>query len=115
MELKGMWESQPRRVRGVRIRKSDTSAAFYEAIEAEARIVRMVFEIWTQQGLSIIAIARLLNERQIATRTRKGRWERSTVWGMLRNPAYRGTRMLWQDRVAAPPTRDAPSTPTKRP
>ena len=33
----------------------------------------------------------LLNERQIATRTGKGRWERSTVWGMLRNPAYRGT------------------------
>jgi site-specific DNA recombinase len=73
------------------VRKSDTSAAFYEVIEAEAKVVRMVFEIYTQQGLSINAIARLLNERQIATRTRKGRWERSTVWAMLRNPAYRGT------------------------
>jgi len=73
------------------VRKSDTSAAFYEVIETEARIVRTVFEIYTQQGLSINAIARLLNERQIATRTGKGRWERSTVWGMLRNPAYRGT------------------------
>jgi site-specific DNA recombinase len=73
------------------VRKSDTSAAFYEVIEAEAQVVRMVFEIYTQQGLSINAIARLLNERQIATRTGKGRWERSTVWGMLRNPAYRGT------------------------
>jgi len=72
------------------VKKSDTSAAFYEVIEAEAKIVRMVFEIYTQQGLSINAIARLLNERQIATRTGKGRWERSTVWGMLRNPAYRG-------------------------
>ncbi len=73
------------------VRKSDTSAAFYEVIEAEAKVVRMVFEIYTQQRLSIKAIARLLNERQIATRTGKGRWERSTVWGMLRNPAYRGT------------------------
>ena len=73
------------------VRKSDTSAAFYEVIEAEAKVVRMVFEIYTQQRLSINAIARLLNERQIATRTGKGRWERSTVWGMLRNPAYRGT------------------------
>jgi site-specific DNA recombinase len=72
------------------VRKSDTSAAFYEVIEAEAKVVRMVFEIYTQQGLSINAIARLLNERRIATRTGKGRWERSTVWGMLRNPAYRG-------------------------
>jgi site-specific DNA recombinase len=59
--------------------------------EAEAKVVRMVFEIYTQQGLSINAIARLLNERQVATRTGKGCWERSTVWGMLRNPAYRGT------------------------
>ena len=73
------------------VRKSDTSAAFYEVIEAETKVVRTVFEIYTQQGLSINAIARLLNARQIATRTGKGRWERSTVWGMLRNPAYRGT------------------------
>src|ERR1017187_3334016 len=73
------------------VRKSDTSAAFYEVIEAEAKVVRMVFEIYTQQGLSIGAMARLLNEREIATRTGKSRWERSTVWGMLRNPAYCGT------------------------
>ena len=73
------------------VRKSDTAAAFYEVVEAEAKVVRMVFEVYTQQGLSINAIARLLNERQVATRTGKGRWERSTVWGMLRNPAYRGT------------------------
>jgi site-specific DNA recombinase len=73
------------------VKKSDTSTAFYEVNETEARVVRMMFEVYTQQGLSINAIARLLNERRIATRTGKGRWERSTVWGMLRNPAYRGT------------------------
>ena len=73
------------------VKKSDRSAAYYEVIEAEAQVVRMVFEIYTQQGLSINAIARLLNERQIPTRTGNTRWERSTVWGMLRNPAYRGT------------------------
>jgi site-specific DNA recombinase len=72
------------------VKKSDTSAAFYEVMEVEAKVVRMVFEIYTQQGLSINSIARLLNEGRIATRTGKGRWERSTVWGMLRNPAYRG-------------------------
>src|SRR5579862_109456 len=72
------------------VRKSDTSEAFYEVIETEAKVVRMVYEIYTQQRLSINAIARLLNERHVATRTGKGRWERSTVWGMLRNPAYRG-------------------------
>jgi site-specific DNA recombinase len=32
----------------------------------------------------------MLNERRIPTRSDTTRWERSTVWGMLRNPAYRG-------------------------
>src|SRR5437899_10002348 len=72
------------------VKKSDTSAAYYEVIEAEAQVVRRVFEAYTQQGLSINAIAHGLNERKVPTRTAKTRWERSTVWGMLRNPAYEG-------------------------
>jgi site-specific DNA recombinase len=72
------------------VRKSDSSSAYYEVIESEAQVVRMAFEAYTQQGLSINAIARLLNERRIPTRTGTTRWERSTVWGLLRNPAYRG-------------------------
>ena len=72
------------------VRKTDHSAAYYEVIESEAAVVRMVFEAYTQQGLSINAIARMLNERQIRTRTATTRWERSTVWGVLRNPAYQG-------------------------
>ncbi len=72
------------------VKKSDTAAAYYEIIEPEAAVVRMVYDVYTQQGLSINAIARMLNERQIPTRTETTRWERSTVWGLLRNPAYRG-------------------------
>ena len=72
------------------IKKSDNAEAYYEVIEAEAEIVRMMFDVYTQQGLSINAIARMLNERQIPTRTATTRWERSTVWGILRNPAYQG-------------------------
>ncbi len=72
------------------VRKSNTSAAYYEVMESEAAVVRRVYEAYTQQGLSINVIARLLNEEHIPTRTGTTRWERSTVWGMLRNPAYRG-------------------------
>jgi hypothetical protein len=81
------------------VRKSDTSGAFYEVMEAEARVVRMVFEIYTQQRLSINAIARLLNERRIATRTGKGRWERSTVWACCTIP-----------RIGEPPAMAKPSS-----
>jgi site-specific DNA recombinase len=72
------------------VRKSESSTAYYEVIEAEAKVVRMVFEVHTQQRLSINALARMLNERQIPTRTATTRWGRSTVWGMPRNPAYCG-------------------------
>jgi site-specific DNA recombinase len=72
------------------VKKSDTSAAFYEVLESEAAVVRLVFERYTRDGLSINAIARMLNEQEVPTRSGTARWERSTVWGMLRNPAYRG-------------------------
>src|SRR5262247_2893806 len=38
------------------VRKSDTSAAYYEVIDSEAAVVRRVYEMYTQQGLSINAI-----------------------------------------------------------
>jgi site-specific DNA recombinase len=72
------------------MKKSDTMAAYYEVLESEAAVVRLVYERYTQQGLSINAIARMLNQAQIPTRNGTTRWERSTVWGMLRNPAYCG-------------------------
>jgi site-specific DNA recombinase len=72
------------------VKKTDTSAAYYQVIESEAGVVRMVFEMYTKERLNIRAIARSLNERGIPTRTGKTRWERSTVWGILRNPAYQG-------------------------
>jgi site-specific DNA recombinase len=73
------------------VRRSDDAAAYYEVIEAEADVVRMVYNNYVSQGLSIGAITRLLNEQGVPTRKQTSRWERSTVWAMLRNPAYKGT------------------------
>ena len=72
------------------VRKTETSAAYYEVLEAEATVVRQVFARYTEQGWSINAIARELNDTHIPTRSGTARWERSTVWGLLRNPAYAG-------------------------
>ncbi len=58
--------------------------------DAEAEVVRLVFHTYIEQAASINAITRMLNERQIPTRKGIARWERSTVWAMLRNPAYIG-------------------------
>ena len=69
------------------IRKSEDAPASYAMIEAEARVVQRVYELYTVRGLSIGAIARQLNEEGVPTRKRSARWERSVVWAMLRNSA----------------------------
>ena len=82
------------------IHKTDHSAAYYQIDEEQARVVRRVFELYSVEGLSIGAIARLLNEQAIPTCKQRGRWERSTVWGMLRNPAYKGQACFGKTMIA---------------
>jgi site-specific DNA recombinase len=73
------------------VRKADGERARYEVFEPEAVVVREVFRRYTEETSPIGAIARWLTDRGIPTRTGKPQWERSTIWGMLRNPAYQGT------------------------
>jgi site-specific DNA recombinase len=72
------------------VNKTDLCHAHYAVIESEAETVRDVFALYTQKLLSIGAIVRELNDRGVPTRLGKSPWERSTIWGMLRNPAYHG-------------------------
>jgi site-specific DNA recombinase len=82
------------------IRKTEHAPASYAIIDAEATVVRKVYEYYTVAGLSIGAITRLLNEQGVPTRKRISRWERSVVWAMLRNPAYKGTACFNKTKTA---------------
>jgi site-specific DNA recombinase len=73
------------------VKKTEAAQACYLLNETEAEVVRQVSAWYTQTQTSIAGIARQLNERGVGTRKGKCRWERSTIWGMLRNPAYQGT------------------------
>jgi len=73
------------------IKKSEASAAYYEIIEGEADVVRDVYRWYTEGAWSMGDIYRKLNALGITTRRGKSTWDRSTVWAMLRNPAYKGT------------------------
>src|SRR5438093_6130794 len=72
------------------LKKNEGADACYQVDETQAAMVGDVFDWYTQEGLSIGAIVRRLNERQVPTRFGKSQWRRSTVWAMLRNPAYIG-------------------------
>jgi len=82
------------------IRKTDETLASYRVIDAEARVVQRVYEMYTVDGLSMGEITRRLNAESIPTRKQSARWERSVVWAMLRNPAYRGAAAFGKTRIA---------------
>src|SRR5947209_7111463 len=73
--------------------------------------------MYTVEGLSIGEITRQLNREAIPTR-KASRWERSVVWALLRNPAYRGlacfgkTRASARTRVMRPQRRRSVTSPS---
>jgi site-specific DNA recombinase len=65
--------------------------ARYEAVPDEARVVRQVFDWVGRDRLTIGAVCRRLTQAGEVTRRGKTIWDRSVVWGMLKNPAYMGS------------------------
>ena len=72
------------------IRKTEDAAAYYQINEKEAVVVKELFRMYTEDFCGIGAVARKLTAEKIPTRKNTGRWERSVIWSMLRNPAYCG-------------------------
>jgi len=82
------------------VKKAEHRDAYWEIDELEAQVVRDVFGRYAEQGASIGETARWLTERGVPTRTGKAVWDRSTVWAMLRNPAYRGQGAFGKTKTA---------------
>ncbi len=76
------------------VRKSEHAPAAYQIVEHEETLVAEMFRRYADDGASIADLTRWLTESGTPTRTGKHRWDRSVVWGMLRNPAYAGTAIF---------------------
>jgi site-specific DNA recombinase len=72
--------------------------ARYEISAEEARVVRQMFEWVGHERVTIGDVCRRLSRAGEPTRTGKSIWDRSAVWGMLRNPAYMGTAAFGKTR-----------------
>jgi site-specific DNA recombinase len=81
------------------VKKTDITDGYWEIVDSEAEVVREIFRRYSEEDCSIAELARWLTEQQIPTRTGKATWDRSTVWGMLRNPAYRGQAAYGKTKV----------------
>ncbi len=72
------------------VRKNEHADARYDVVPHEAAIVAELFRRYVEDGAAIADLARWLTATGAPTRTGKHRWDRSVIWGMLRNPAYAG-------------------------
>ncbi len=72
-------------------KKEGDGQARYEIIPDEARVVRQIFHWVGHDRLSIGEVCRRLQQAGERTRTGRTIWDRSVVWGILKNPAYKGT------------------------
>ena len=81
------------------VRKSSDTGARYEIIGHEAVLVAEMFRRYADDGATIADLARWLASQGAVTRTGKHRWDRSVVWGMLRNPAYAGRAVFGKTQV----------------
>ena len=69
-----------------------------EMIPDEARVGRQVCEWVGRERLSLGEVCRRLTQAGAVTRGGKTVWDRSVVWGMLKNPAYQGTAAFGKTR-----------------
>jgi site-specific DNA recombinase len=73
-------------------------SARYDILEEDARVVRQIFTWIGQERLSIGEVCRRLPRAAERTRTGRTQWDRSGVWGIWKNPAYKGTAAFGKTR-----------------
>jgi site-specific DNA recombinase len=84
--------------RYIRAREGDGEAR-YEIVLEEARVIRQMFEWVGRDGLSIGEVCRRLKEQGVSSPKGKSYWDRTTVWGHLKNSAYRGTAIFGKTQI----------------
>lgn len=75
--------------------------ARYEIDEEPAAVVRQIFEGVGRERLSIGEVQRRLTAASTPSPTGKRWWDRSTIWGILQNPAYKGQAGFGKTRAGA--------------
>ena len=92
--------------------------AAYEIDEQRAAVVKQVFEWIGRDRISIGEATRRLRDQAVPTAKGAAQWNRSTVWKMLKNPAYQGSATFGKTRVGVrrpqvKPHRSQPLTPRR--
>jgi site-specific DNA recombinase len=74
------------------------SPAAYEVIDSEAAVVRQLFHWVGEEGCSLADVCRRLGQQGVSSPRGRPTWDRSTVWGILKNSAYQGQAIYGKTR-----------------
>lgn len=76
---------------GYRYIKKDEGGAFYEVIDEEAAIIKLIFSWVGYDRMSLNAATNKLTKMGFKTPSGKNsKWNRGTIYRLLKNPAYKG-------------------------
>ncbi|MGH2412391.1 MAG: recombinase family protein [Microcystaceae cyanobacterium] len=75
--------------------------AHFELVVEQAQVVRQIFDWVGRERITLGEVCRRLNAQGYLTQTGKAVWDRSTVWGMLKNPAYIGLAAFGKTQVCS--------------
>ena len=73
--------------------------ASYEIHDEQAAVVKQIFEWVGRDRISIGEVSRRLKVKAIPSATGKSWWDRTSIWAMLKNPAYQGSAAFGKTRV----------------
>src|SRR5262249_37705394 len=80
-------------------RQDSGGAATCQVVEGEAAVVRQIFRWVGQERCSMGEVCRRLAQAGVASPRGNDRWDRSVVWGLLKNPAYQGAAAYGKTRL----------------
>ncbi len=91
------------------ISSSVASDAYFEIVDREAAVVRMIFDLYTKERLSIIKIRDYLHFHKILSPKGNVKWDTTSISNILRKSTYRGLAYYGMREKCQPDPKRLPS------
>jgi len=85
------------------VKRTESARATLKIHPFQSGIIKEMFRLLVDEGMSTRSITKVLNERAIPTARGGSQWKPTTVSNMLKNPAYRGI-FIYQKTLSTEPS-----------
>lgn len=80
-------------------KRDGQGCASYEIHDEQAAVVKQMFEWVGRDRVSLGEVSRRLQDKGVVSAKGKSWWDRTSVWGILKNPAYMGSAAFGKTRT----------------